>query len=260
VLEHIGRSGPISCFTTTTTSTRTTVERLKSVETSNDSKSTLLSIHTYRFILFCGIRIHCDTMSSINPSYIAPIASGTYLSGNTCTIFSPLTQLTFYSGAIASFSLAGLPALIRHLRNNPPSSPNRTSAERHALSIFREIYQCGKENAPPIALVSAGLSLINGYQLYCSAGSFVRPAQLAVAAAVLNMAIVPFTLFVIAPTNNLLFAREEAWRTENEEVKAKMVKNQSGLTTEALLNRWRVQNWVRSLFPLIGAVLAYQAC
>jgi hypothetical protein len=163
-------------------------------------------------------------------------------------------------GAIASFSLAGLPALIRHLRANPPSSPNRIAAETHALSIFREIYQCGKENAPPIALISASLSLLNGFRLYSAEGSFVRPAQLAIAAAVLNMAIVPFTLFVIAPTNELLFAREKAWKDGNEEMKAKVVKSQRELTTEGLMNTWRMQNWIRSLFPLLGAVLAWRAC
>lgn len=149
---------------------------------------------------------------------------------------------------------------MKHLRANPSSSPKRSAAEQHSLSIFREVYQAGKETAPPIALVSAGLSLFNGYRLYSLAGSLTRSAQFAIAAAVLNIAIVPFTLLVIAPTNNHLFAREEAWREGNDEIKAKVLKSQPGLTTESLMERWRVQNWTRSVFPLIGAVLAWQAC
>jgi len=133
-------------------------------------------------------------------------------------------------------------------------------AESHTLSIFRQIYDAGKRSAPPIALGSTLLCLINAYRLYRRTGIFNHSAQLAIAAGLLNMTIVPVTFLMIAPTNNLLFAREEAWRDGNDEARTEVVKKQGGTTTESLLNKWILLNYFRASFPLAGAILAWYAC
>jgi len=51
------------------------------------------------------------------------------------------------------------------------------------------------------------------------------------------MTIVPVTILIIAPTNNVLFAREEAWKDGNDEARTEVVKKQGGQTTESLLNK-----------------------
>jgi len=120
------------------------------------------------------------------------------------------------TGAIASFSLAFIPSLLTHLRNHPPYSSTRTTAESHTLSIFRHVYEAGKASAPLIALASASLCFGNAYRLYSSPAralfstASLVPWQYATVAGVLNLAIAPFTILVIAPTNDRLFAREEA--------------------------------------------------
>jgi len=133
-------------------------------------------------------------------------------------------------------------------------------AESHTLSIFRQIYDAGKRSAPPIALGSTLLCLLNAYRLYRTTGTFNHSAQLAIAAGMLNMTIVPVTFLMIAPTNNLLFAREEAWKNGNDEARTEVVKKQGGTTTESLLNKWILLNYFRASFPLAGAILAWYAC
>jgi len=110
-------------------------------------------------------------------------------------------------------------------------------AESHTLSIFRQIYDAGRRSAPPIALGSTLLCFVNAYRLYRTSGTFNHPSLLAIAAGALNMTIVPVTILIIAPTNNVLFAREEAWKDGNDEARTEVVKKQGGQTTESLLNK-----------------------
>jgi len=178
-------------------------------------------------------------------------------------------------GAIASFSLAFIPSLVSHLRAHPPNSPTRAAAEAHSLSIFRHVYGAGKASAPLIAMASASLCFGNAYRLRNSAAALVPTYalvqglaswQYALVAGVLNLAIAPFTVLVIAPTNELLFAREEACKVggvggqEGEEkVKAVEVREGGG-ESEALFRRWMWLNFARAAFPALGAVAAWIAC
>lgn len=81
----------------------------------------------------------------------------------------------------------------------------------------------------------------------------------------LNLAIAPFTVLVIASTNDRLFAREEAAKVGGagsqeggEKVKATEAK-EGGVGSEELLRRWLWLNFVRAAFPAVGAVAAWMA-
>lgn len=79
------------------------------------------------------------------------------------------------------------------------------------------------------------------------------------------MAIAPFTILVIAPTNDRLFAREEAAKVGGagsqeggEKVKAIQAR-EGGVGSEALLRRWMWLNFARAALPAVGAVAAWMA-
>ena len=156
-------------------------------------------------------------------------------------------------------SFLAIPALVSHLRTIPSNSPDREMAESHTLSIFRQTYENGKNRMPPVALGSTVLGLVHAYQLYGTTDSFNQKSQLAVVAGVLNIAILPWTLLAMAPTNNSIFAREEAWKEGDDERKVEVAKKQGGRSTESVLNRWVLLNFCRACFPLAGAVLAWYA-
>lgn len=75
----------------------------------------------------------------------------------------------------------------------------------------------------------------------------------------LNLAIAPFTILVIAPLNDKLFAKEETFRTGKEDEKAKLLKSSGAESTESMLRGWWWLNVCRSLFPMVGMLVATQA-
>lgn len=72
------------------------------------------------------------------------------------------------------------------------------------------------------------------------------------AAGLSTIAIAPFTILLMMSTNDKLHAREEISRGKTDG-------GQKTAETDRLLVKWRNFNTVRSLLPLIGALLAFQA-
>lgn len=103
------------------------------------------------------------------------------------------------------------------------------------------IYNNGKVLGPQAAAVSL---LGYGYLMYDrSRQSPSRGWGKYIGAAALTVGIVPFTVFFMDDTNQALLG---------------VAAGGAGLSSEAvreLLNKWRVLNLVRSLFPLAGALL-----
>lgn len=135
-------------------------------------------------------------------------------------------------------SLLGIPGL---LSAPSPASP-RSLAQQWA-----GIYNRGKVLGPQTAVLSL---LGYGYLAYTSSSSSNGPlasrSAWFVGAAALGLAIVPFTVLVMDPTNQALL-RAAGAQGPGEKVEETAVR--------ALLERWRRLNLARSILPLVGATL-----
>lgn len=162
---------------------------------------------------------------------------------------------------MASMSLVAVPAVLAAKRHAAAQSG---SLEPVVLTQMRHIYNAGIRIAPPAAVVSALCHLANAYVHYAptptAAGNMVGSAwgtgrsKVFAAAAALAVGIVPFTLLVLAPVNDEIFARED----EGRGLVVGTARRISG-STEDLIGRWGLYNLVRSVFPTAATLLAFQA-
>jgi hypothetical protein len=66
-----------------------------------------------------------------------------------------------------------------------------------------------------------------------------------IVATVLCVAIVPWTLILMMPTNSLIAASTKNQATEGDEA----------VVVKKLLDKWRMMNFARALFPLVGGIV-----
>lgn len=116
---------------------------------------------------------------------------------------------------------------------------------------WRTIFDIGISSAPKVALASSTSFAYAAYALSkqlpsSSKISASNPVYLMSAAAVTTVLIVPWTILMMLPTNDLLDAKVAA-----AEAKAD-IKEDSELTD--LLKKWAGLNGIRSVFPLIAAI------
>lgn len=85
--------------------------------------------------------------------------------------------------------------------------------------------------------------------------------MLFVAAAAVNMAIVPFTILLMSGVNSELHKREETGRGVKEEWTLADPENKLSAegTSKELIQRWSFLNSIRALFPLAAVVLGFEA-
>ena len=142
-----------------------------------------------------------------------------------------------------------------------------TKAETHAVSVSQLkqqwlwFYSRGRATFPPLAATAA---LAYTYLAFHLPDDNVL-AKWYITAAVSTISIVPFTLLVMMPTNNLLAAsaaRASSMKRESgeEDVGNKVVK-QDGEDEEflRLMMKWARLNYLRALLPLSGAVIGLTA-
>jgi hypothetical protein len=105
------------------------------------------------------------------------------------------------------------------------------------------MYGHGHQVLPGLAIITAGLYA----RIALSLRSTTRPWSLFVLAGLATVAIIPFTLVFMVPTNDLLFALEKG--TE---------KGQGGMSimdAKELVLWWSRLHLMRSVMPLVGAVI-----
>jgi hypothetical protein len=145
------------------------------------------------------------------------------------------------AGYIASMSIAGIPAAAK-----APSN--------FAVRQWRTIYDIGVNSAPKVALASASAF---GYAAYLvsksnssptASFSTTNPVFMLSIAAVSTVMIAPFTLLAMLPTNKALDTKLES--AEN----GTTVKSDDD-ELRSLLKTWAGLNGIRSVFPLLGAVI-----
>lgn len=115
------------------------------------------------------------------------------------------------------------------------------------IQQWKKSFDTGKIVHPGIALLS---SAAYGYLAYQFQGTLRQTAAevygVCIAA---NLAIWPWTIFVMMPTNNKLFTRFDQDEARMEVAPAE------GESTEELIQWWSRMNVVRGCMPLVAAVL-----
>ncbi|KAK1595885.1 uncharacterized protein LY79DRAFT_588449 [Colletotrichum navitas] len=132
----------------------------------------------------------------------------------------------WWAGATASLSMFSVPTILQG-----------SSEPAHALRLWRHIFLNGASTGPKVALVTF-LSLAYTAYDHHNRGAVWKPYA---TAAVLSLAIMPFTLVVMSSTNNALMAGAQG------------VETLSLSETTELLTRWRTLNLVRSFISLASA-------
>ena len=117
----------------------------------------------------------------------------------------------------------------------------------HLIRHWARLYRYGGLYMPGLSVAATGLY---GYAaLRKRASNRKKQWSTYAAAGAATIAMVPFTLLVMAPTNNTLLRLEALTSTEP----APMVVGLS--TVQGLVVRWAWLHAVRSVFPLVGAIL-----
>lgn len=116
----------------------------------------------------------------------------------------------------------------------------------HLVRQWSRLYHYGSLSAPPAAVATSALY---AYSALASRAEG-RPWQLLAGAGAATLAIVPYTLGVMLPTNNAL-SRLEKRADAGEKLEMGGVR--------ALVTRWGWMHLVRSLLPLAGVLLGVSA-
>ncbi|KAJ5559910.1 DUF1772-domain-containing protein [Penicillium frequentans] len=154
-----------------------------------------------------------------------------------------ISGAAWLSGTIASISTITVPALVQS-QNEDHKSPSLLAKQ------WKVLYETGKKKAPPIAVAVASSltylawSVRQGGPLYKT--TVYSRSGLYLAAAVLTVGIVPYTLIFMMGTNNALMKKAESTSDADKEV-------------PDLIERWNTLNLGRSIFPLAGAICAFVA-
>ncbi|KAF2637157.1 hypothetical protein P280DRAFT_458251 [Massarina eburnea CBS 473.64] len=147
--------------------------------------------------------------------------------------------------------------------------------------LFGENMSLSFISVPPILQAPAPLAARQWHQLYDIAKSFALPLtaiatlssayvthhhdpaslpfKLNLAATLIFPAIVPYTLLVIGPINDKLFAKEKEYSSKSLEDKAVEAGVGKEETVHALIDRWALVNVVRAGITGVGAVLTVWA-
>ncbi|KAJ4261549.1 hypothetical protein NW762_006977 [Fusarium torreyae] len=133
------------------------------------------------------------------------------------------------SGAIAALSLVGVPGAL--------------AAPSTSATVWQELFNRGIAIMPKFAVTTAVAYLYAAY----AANQDGRGWKGLAAGAVLTVAIVPYTLVFMQPTNELLFKAAAGTLGASQDDVAK------------LIGRWGVLNLVRSLLPLAGTIAGFSA-
>ena len=115
----------------------------------------------------------------------------------------------------------------------------------HMLTQWVRLYHYGHLLLPSMAIAT---SLIYAYTVTAKRASGNKWVTYA-AAGVVTVSMIPFTLIIMAPTNSTLFRLEKEIKVEAAVATLDQV--------QALVTRWGRMHFVRSLFPLIGAVFGF---
>jgi hypothetical protein len=117
----------------------------------------------------------------------------------------------------------------------------------HLLRQWVCLYNYGHRILPAISISTLCIYGYVVYNRWTDGGSWVSYGL----AGLLTVGIIPFTLIVMQPSNNLLFQLEANIQSSP---KATTLED-----AQKLVTKWSRMHLVRSMFPLAGAVLGFSA-
>ncbi|KAK0648456.1 hypothetical protein B0T16DRAFT_427585 [Cercophora newfieldiana] len=153
--------------------------------------------------------------------------------------FISILACTIHTGSQFSLSFVSGAALL--------ASP--TTDEATLLSQFRVIFRRGFLLCPMFAFLATFTNLGNAFITWRSDES--STALRFLLAALCSISLVPFTLLFVVHSEGLLL--------EKAAEKPGKGNASSAARTRELIGEWAQLNYVRTLFPLIGALIAYSA-
>jgi hypothetical protein len=120
------------------------------------------------------------------------------------------------------------------------------------LRHWARLYHYGHIYMPAVCVATCGLY---GYTALSKRASVRKQWRMYTVAGVATIAMVPFTWAIMAPTNNILFGLE-ASALASSSASASVADLGA---VRGLLVKWAWLHLVRSLFPLVGAIVGFTA-
>lgn len=136
-----------------------------------------------------------------------------------------------------SLSLLAVPVLLDTVTSGPL-----------LIEQWYSLYHYGHRIAPGLSIATCSLYVLTTFRRRKEQRSWLRYAF----AGILTFAMIPFTLTIMAPTNNALFGMQAQ---QANGIGGSTVLNHA----QDLVGRWRYLHLLRSLFPLVGAFLGLSA-
>jgi len=153
----------------------------------------------------------------------------------------------FMAGTISSFTLYSIPTIM-------------TAPASIAVQQWRLIFLRGAKSMPPLAIAA---SISYGFLFWRDRGTTGPRSTLFLTAALLVPSIIPWTIFAMRPTNNILLNRAKEADTASASVSATTALLNSEAaedkSTKALLDKWATLNLVRGVATAIASVLGIWA-
>jgi hypothetical protein len=141
---------------------------------------------------------------------------------------------------------------------SPPGVP-----EVLMLSMWRTVFVRGFHLCPSLAIFSGLICFVNAYLSHRHEANSVSLGQdssrvyLLLVAGAFMIGIVPFTLYMIVPTEEIML-KKEAKLDDGINGKAGTSGSEgSAAETRRLLKRWATLNYGRAILPMVGVLVAW---
>lgn len=164
----------------------------------------------------------------------AAVMTGALLSGTQSKTqgYSHLPEPHNLLGMLVGLSTMTMPVLVQTTTTSP-----------HLLTQWKHIFDRGHIQGPSLAITT---SLMNCYAAWLRAAAHQPWISFAIAAA-LTIGIVPYTVVFMGKINTTLFAAVDQCREGKRSV--------SKAEADRLVSKWTALHAVRSMLPLLGAVV-----
>ena len=123
----------------------------------------------------------------------------------------------------------------------------KNSSDESLLHQWQTMGAIGKVVVPPLTLIASGAHFLNSYMTHTQPQHYRF-----MTAGVLSLAILPYTLIALGPTNAELASREE--KKENSPDYGL-----SNLDVKELIDRWSTRSVVRGFLLLASTIVSYDA-
>lgn len=181
--------------------------------------------------------------SSVRAFQALGITSAAFLSGKSCSecYYDPKTYELYVPGGVFAASYFFAPAL-------------QYASDSVIARQWRTIYSRGIAAAPLISLISSSSFCFLSYKLFMTLNH--PKSELYAVAALATISVLPYTLVIMAPTNEKLInlATKAELLSAGDEFVASSISQPE--TVRELVARWTKLNYGRGVFPLIGSFVA----